>query len=227
VDESAVERTLIACEEALAGPGTPDLRALGFWRAVAAVKRRRELVGRYAMRIAAIDRQAFRRRVRLVFPVDLGVALVIGGLLVDLVFLAIALPADHPWRELLVLIGAAGLDVATHGLAHLAVGALVGIGFTDWFLDLPQPPGFKIDYASYLRTSPRSRAWMHAAGAIASKLMPFLVIPYAMAIETDTWAVVLLLVFGVIQIATDLLFSVKASDWKKFRREMKLARSSA
>ncbi len=226
MDESAVERTLAACEQALAGPGTPDLRALGFWRAVAAVKRRRELVDRYATRIATVDRQAFRRRVRLVFPVDLGIALVIGGLLVDLVFLAIALPADHPWRELLVLIGAAGLDVASHGLAHLAVGALVGIGFTDWFLDLPKPPGFKIDYASYLRASPPSRAWMHAAGAIASKLTPFLVIPYALAIDTEMWAVLILVAFGIVQIVTDLVFSVNGSDWKKFRREMKLARSS-
>ena len=86
-------------------------------------------------------------------------------------------------------------------------------------------PGFKIDYASYLRASPRHRAWMHAAGAIATKLTPFLIIPYALAIDTDTWAVLLLAALGVIQIVTDLLFSVKASDWKKFRREMRLARA--
>lgn len=226
MDEAAVERTLAACEQALAGAGAPDLRALGFWRAVAAVKRDRTLVDRYASRIAAIDRQVFRRRVRLVFPVDLGIVLVIGGLLVDLVFLAVALPADHPWREILVLVGAAGLDVATHGLAHLAVGALLGIGFSDWFVDLPKKPqpGFKIDYASYLRASPRQRAWMHAAGAIATKLTPFLVALYALAIDTQTWAVLILLALGVVQIVTDVLFSVKASDWKKFRREMRLAR---
>lgn len=226
MDESAVERTLIACEQALAGSGTLDLRALGFWRAVAAVKRRRDLVERYASRIAAIDRQSFRRRVRLVFPVDLGVVLVVGGLLVDLVFLAVAIGAVHPWREILVLVGAVGLDVATHGIAHLAVGALVGIGFTDWFVDLPRKPqpGFKIDYASYLRASPRQRAWMHAAGAIATKLTPFLVVPYAVAIGTEMWAVLVLLALGVVQIVTDVLFSVKASDWKKFRREMKIAR---
>jgi hypothetical protein len=226
VDESVLERTLVTCEQALAGAGTPDLRALGFWRAVAAVKRRRDLIDRHASRIAAIDRQAFRRRVRLVFPVDVGIALVVGGLLIDLVFLAVALGAAHPWREILVLVGTVGLIVATHGIAHLAVGALVGIGFTDWFVDLPKrpQPGFKIDYASYLRASPRQRAWMHAAGAIATKLTPFLVIPYAVAIGTETWAVLILLGIGIVQIVTDLLFSVRASDWKKFRREMRLAR---
>jgi hypothetical protein len=226
VDESAVERTLVACEQALAGSGAPDLRALGFWRAVAAIKRRRDLVDRYASRVAAIDRQAFRRRVRLVFPVDLGIVLLIGGLLIDFVFLALAIGAAHPWREILVLVGTVGLIVATHGLAHLAVGALVGIGFTDWFVDLPKrpQPGFKIDYASYLRAAPQQRAWMHAAGAIATKLAPFLVIPYALAIDTETWTVLILLAVGIVQIVTDLVFSVKASDWKKFRREMRLAR---
>jgi len=227
VDEVAIDRALAACEQQLQAGRTPDLRAIGFWRAVAAVKRRRDLVDRYASRIAAVDRQSFRRRVRLTFPVGVGIVLVVGGLLVDLVFLAVASGAQHPWREILVLVGAVGLDVATHGIAHLAVGALVGIDFSDWFIDLPKKPqpGFKIDYASYLRAAPRQRAWMHAAGAIATKLTPFLVIPYAMAIGTETWTVLLLLALGIIQIITDVLFSVKASDWKKFRREMKIARS--
>ena len=60
--------------------------------------------------------------------------------------------------------------------------------------------------------------------AIATKLTPFLVIPYALAIGTDTWAVLLVLALGLVQIVTDVLFSVKSSDWKKFRREMRLAR---
>jgi hypothetical protein len=39
--------------------------------------------------------------------------------------------------------------------------------------------------------------------------------------------VLVLLALGVIQIATDLLFSVKTSDWKKFRREMEFARRAS
>ena len=224
VDESQIERTLVACEQALAAAGKPDLRALGFWRAVAAVKRRGDLVERYASRIAAIDREAFRRRVRLVFPVTLGVIALDVALFGGLLLLAIAIGVPHPWRELLVLAATGALDVAVHGLAHLAVGTFGGIGFTDWFVSLPMPPGFKIDYASYLRAPPRQRAWMHAAGAIATKLVPFLVIPYAVAIGTDAWAVLAILALGVIQIVTDVLYSVRASDWKKFRREMLLAR---
>lgn len=226
MDETAVTRALAACEAELRAGRTPDLRVLGFWRAVAAVKRHAELVDRYATRIATIDRATFRRRVRITFPVALGVILLDLGLFGGLLLLGIATVVDHPWREVIVLVAAGALDVTTHGLAHLAVGSIVGIDFTDWFVDLPKrpQPGFKIDYASYLRASPRQRAWMHAAGAIATKLTPFLVIPYAAAIGTDTWAVLALLVLGVVQVPFDLLYSVRASDWKKFRREMRLAR---
>jgi hypothetical protein len=226
VDDAAIESALAACDRALAAGGIPDLRMLGFWRAVAAVKRRRDLVDRHGSRIAAIDRAVFRRRVRLAFPVSLGVVALDIGLFGGLLLLGAAIGIDHPWREILVLLATGALDVTTHGLAHLAVGTFLGIDFTDWFVDLPRrpQPGFKIDYASYLRASPRQRAWMHAAGAIATKLTPFLVIPYAVAIGTEAWAVLLLLALGVLQIVTDLLFSVRASDWKKFRREMRLAR---
>jgi len=226
VDEVAIDPALAACEHQLEAGRAPDLHALGFWHAVAAVKRRRELVDRYATRIAAIDRETFRRRVRLTFPIGVGIVLVVGGLVVDLVFLAIASGAPHHWRELLVLVGTGGLDIATHGPAHLVVGALVGIRFTDWFIDVAKlrPPGFKTDYASYLRASPRARAWMHAAGAIVTKLTPFLVVPYALAIDTDSWAVGLLLTLGFGQVVSDIVYSTKKSDWKKFRREMRLAR---
>jgi len=226
VNDAEIDRALGASERELNAGRVPDLRALGFWRAVAAVKRHPELVDRYATRIATIDRAVFRRRVRLVFPVALGVIALDLGLFGGLVLLGVATVVDHPWREVLVLLATGALEMTTHGLAHLAVGTLVGIDFTDWFADLPKrpQPGFKIDYASYLRASPRQRAWMHAAGAIATKLTPFLVVPYAVAIGTDTWAVLALLALGVVQILFDVLYSVRASDWKKFRREMRLAR---
>ena len=226
MNDAEIDRALAASERELEAGRVADLRTLGFWRAVAAVKRDPELVGRYATRIATIDRAVFRRRVRLVFPMVLGVIVLDLGLFGGLVLLGVATFVDHPWREILVLVAAGALDVTTHGLAHLAVGTLVGIDFTDWFVDLPKrpQPGFKTDYASYLRASPRRRAWMHAAGAIATKLTPFLVIPYAVAIGTETWALLVLLALGVVQIVSDLLYSVKASDWKKFLREMRLAR---
>lgn len=228
MDEREIDTTLAACERELATGRAPELRTLGFWRAVAAVKRDPGLVARFADRIARIDHAAFQRAVPLHFPAPLGVALLAGGAIGGVVLLAIAGALDHPLREIALLAGAGALDATTHGLAHFVVGSLVGIRFTDWFVDLPKKPqpGLKVDYASYLRTRPASRAWMHASGAIATKLTPFVIVPYALAIGAEGWTIALLLALGVIQIVTDVLFSVKASDWKKFRREIRLSQAS-
>lgn len=228
MNERGVEERLAAVERELAAHRAPDLTALGFWSAVAAVKRDPALVARYADRVGDIDRAAFRRAVRLRFPALVGVVLLVVGVVFGLVLLALAPQLAKPWLEVALIVGMGALDVATHGLAHVVVGTLAGIRFTDWFFDLPSKPqpGMKVDYASYLRAPARSRAWMHASGAIVTKIVPFAVLPVGLAIGADTWAIVLIAAFGLFQIASDVLFSVKASDWKKFRREMRLARSA-
>ena len=228
MDDQAIERILAACEAELDAGHKADLRALGFWRAVAAVKRRTERVDRFADRIAAIDREAFQQRVRLIAPIQVGVMLVFGGLFVDAWFLGAAAASEAPLREILVLVGGIGMLVATHGIAHFIVGTLVRIRFTDWFLDVPRrpQPGFKIDYATYLRASPRERALMHASGAIVSKIVPFAVAGYAHFIGADRWVVIVMLGIGVVSLFTDAIFSVRSSDWKRFRREMRYARSA-
>ena len=85
-------------------------------------------------------------------------------------------------------------------------------------------PGLKTDYATYLRVPARRRAWFHASGAIATKIAPFLVLAIAPLVDAPGWAVVAVLVLAIFQIVTDVLFSTKVSDWKKFRREMAFAR---
>jgi hypothetical protein len=82
-----------------------------------------------------------------------------------------------------------------------------------------------MDYGTYIRTGPTARAWMHASGAAATKLAPFAVLAFASAADAPGWAVAALVALGVFQIATDVLFSTKASDWKKVRRELAVARA--
>lgn len=241
MDAQEIDRILIEAERALEGGGKPDLKRLGFWKAVGAVKRDRALVDRYADRIGAIDRKSFERRVALRFPAALGVAfdvfqLALGIGLIGLV-LGAAAPleliyrppawATPPWRELIFLAGMGAILVASHTLTHWVFGTLAGIRFTHWFAVPPfkPQPGFKIDYASYLRTRAMSRAWMHASGAIVTKLVPFAAYPFALQAGLDPWAIWLILGIGVLQVATDALWSVKASDWKKFKREMRAARA--
>ena len=225
MDEREIDAALSRAERELAAGRSPDLRTIGFWRAVTAVKRRPELVERYAVRIARIDRGSFRRRVRLVLPANVGVGLLGLAAVFGVVALGIAASFDHPLRETGVLVGMGALLVATHDLAHFVTGAIWGMRFTDWFIAPPMPqPGLKLDYASYLRATAAQRAWMHASGAIVSKIVPFAVIPYALTVGCEAWCVGISLAVGIASILTDAVFSVRASDWKKFRREMRNAR---
>lgn len=128
----------------------------------------------------------------------------------------------------LFFMGFGAFLVSTHSLVHLVVGALVGIRFTHVFLGGPPPPrpGLKIDYASYLRVSPRSRAVMHASGAIVTKVIPFaFLVPLVWRYFGWNWVSWLLLVIGIAQILTDVFLSTKLSDWKKVRREWRAAAS--
>lgn len=225
MNRNQIEATLDACEEALAHDEKVDLRALGFWRAVAAVKRRPEWIDRYADRIGAIDREAFERAVQPVFTVPVGLTALalatIGGVLAA----AATFFVPRKWKAATLLTGAVALVGATHDLAHFVVGWLESMRFVGWFFDGPLrvQPGLKIDYATYLRTPPRERAWMHASGAIVTKIVPFALIGVGMAAGAPRWTRWLLAVVGMGQLVTDLLFSTQHGDWARFSREIRVA----
>ena len=223
--------------EAAVDSGDTDLRPLGFWRVVALIKRDDEVIDRHAEQVGRIDSKAFRARIRFRAPVGVGIALQLLGIGV-----AVGIVAFVVWnagagvdRALDVeLASGVGLPLAAfalaagiHTFAHYVVGRSVGIRFTDFFFAIPPPPlpGLKTDYGTYLRTGPVARAWMHASGAVATKLAPFAILAFAPAAKAPGWSVVILVVLGVFQIATDVLFSTKASDWKKVRRELAVARA--
>lgn len=224
--ESDIDSVLTTCEQKLAAGGSINLGAEGFWRTVGHVKRDPALVERYADRIGQIDRQAFEAWVLRSFPIRLGEALLWLGTVISLAIVAAGYYVDDPWNGLLLLAGTGGLLVTTHGLGHLIIGRLVGMRFTHWFIAgfaTPQP-GVKTDYASYLRTAARRRAWMHASGALTTKAMPFLMLGAAAGMEAPVWSWIGLIGIGVVTIITDITMSTKRSDWKKFNREMAIAR---
>ncbi len=222
-----IEAVLETCERRLEAGESIDLGGEGFWKAVGRVKRDPSLADRYADRIGEIDRRAFETWVFRSFPITFGETFLWLGTLAGLAIVAVAYYVDEPWNALLLIAGTLGMLVTTHGLGHLIVGRLVGIRFTRWFiagLSRPQP-GVKTDYATYLRVSPRKRAWMHASGALVTKAMPFLMLGAAWGMEAPSWAWIVLIGIGVLQIITDITMSTKQSDWMKFKREMAIARA--
>jgi hypothetical protein len=224
-------------EAAVAG-GDTDLGRQGFWRVVGVIKRDDELIERHADQVGRIDATAFRAQIRFRAPVWVGTSLQVVGIATGVAAVAFATwnahaPASE--RRLSVdLASGLGLPIAafawsagSHTLVHHAVGTFVGIGFTDFFFEVPPPPlpGLKIDYASYLRASPVSRAWMHASGALASKLAPVAALAFAPATRAPRWSVAAVAAFAAGQVLTDVLSSTKASDWKKVRRELAVAQA--
>jgi hypothetical protein len=234
--EEAFERI-----EASVDRGDADLRELGFWRLLSTVKAEPALAERWAEVAGRIDRKAFEARVRVRVPVWVGNLVLGGGVAVSssLAALALFLVGSSGGREarpvlagLALLAAAGGLSLTVHSPTHWLVGRLVGIRFTHYFVSwrpFPPRPGLKAEYASYLRSAPRRRALMHASGAIATKLAPFGVLAalgpfdgYRRLPDWSLWAVTLL---GVLQIVSDLAFSIRSSDWKKVRRELRVARN--
>jgi hypothetical protein len=198
------------------------LKGTGFWPAIAAVKRDRALIERYADRAGAIDRRAFERGVKLRVPLAAGLTGLIAMTVLGVVAICASSDVEPPaLAPIAFLVGFGALIVGTHSLAHWIVGRLLGIRFTHVFLGGPPPPrpGVKTDYATYLRASGAKRAGMHASGAVVTKIVPFALIPFAP--DGYPWLLWILLAVGVIQIVTDIFLSTKVSDWMKVRRELR------
>jgi len=217
--------------EAAVEGGDTDLRELGFWRLLAKVKADRALSEHWADAAGRIDRRAFEARIRLRVPVWVGNTLLVIGTIVGGVAVGLALGSTTSEVVAgIALVAAGGIwSVTWHDLAHWIVGRIVGIRFTSYYLAGPFPPrpGLKTDYATYLRTPPIARAWMHASGALATKLAPFVALAFWPLTNAPWWSAAALLALGIVQIVTDVTFSVRSSDWKKVRRERAVARQQA
>ena len=229
--ESPKDRAEIGAEldriEAAISAGNNDLSTLGFWKLVKQVKLDRRLVDEHAEQIGRIDTAAFRAGVKLRAPVWIGNALLMLGTAVGALAVGAAFVWQTPaWKGLALIAAGVIWSVSVHSPTHWLVGYMVGIRWTDCFLGGPPPPrpGLKSDYGTYLRADPDSRAWMHASGAIATKLAPFVALGFWPASNAPWWAAAVLAGLGVLQIATDIAFSTKSSDWKKFLREKAIAR---
>ena len=216
--------------EAAVDAGQTDLRALGFWRLLAKVKADPVLAHHWAEQAGRIDRKVFEARALVRVPVWLGNGVLLVGTLAGAVAVAIALTTEsRGLAGLALLFAALDWSATFHAPTHWLVGRMIGIRFVAYHLPklVPPFPGLKIDYATYLRVAPEARAWMHASGAIASKIAPFLALAFWPASDAPGWAAWAIAGYEVLIIGTDIFISTRTSDWKRFRREMRIARIQA
>ena len=206
--------------------GSTELADLGFWTIVASIKRDAVWVIELADQVGRIDRELFRARVRQRAPVWLGTATMILVILVGVAAIVLSGVWTGVAAGIALLVAGGAWSVGVHSPAHQVYAWFAGIGITDYFLGGPPPPrpGVKTEYASYLRADASRRAWFHASGALATKVAPFVAVALAPLTNAPGWAVIAMAAFGVLQIATDVVFSTRTSDWKKYRRERAIAR---
>jgi hypothetical protein len=227
VDPDETYQDAFARIEAAVDGGATDLGTLGFWALLRRIKPDPALSEHWAAEAGRIDAKAFERSVRWRFPVWLGNVVLLVATGVGAAATVVALRAEDDLVAGIALLAAAGIwSVSVHGLAHWAVGRTAGIRFASYFFrprQFPPRPGIKTDYATYLRADPSRRASMHAAGAIATKLSPFVALAFFPATDAPPWAAWLVLALGVGQIVTDVVFSRKTGDWSKVRRERAIA----
>jgi hypothetical protein len=211
--------------EAAVVAGSTDLSALGFWGVVASIKRDQVMVAELADQAGRIDQLVFRARVRIRAPIGVGTALLALVVIAGVVAIVLAGVWTGTLAGLALLAAGGAWALGIHSLTHQAFAWVVGIRCTGYFLGGPPPPrpGIKTDYAWYLRTDPARRAWFHASGAIATKLAPFVAVALAPLTNAPAWAVIAMAAYGVFQIVSDVVFSTRGSDWKKFLRERAVA----
>jgi len=202
------------------------LNGTGFWPVVARLRANSVLAVRYGERVADIDRRAFERAVRVRVRIGVGVPLLVAGTAAGVLGLVVAAGLGDVLQAIVFGIAFVLLVVSTHSLGHYVVGRLAGIRFTHAFVaGRPPEPGVKIDYASYLRATPRRRAAMHASGALVTKIVPFALVPMVFAVHAWPGLAWILIAFGAIGIFTDVAFSTKTSDWMRVKRELRAGRS--
>jgi hypothetical protein len=228
-DGESYQDTFARIESAV-DAGQTDLSGLGFWRLLRRVKAEPMLAEHWAGQGGRIDRKAFEARVRFRFPVWFGNLVLLIGVVFGAAAIVFGMRCDNPTVAGSAFVVAGGAwSLCVHDLAHWAVGRMAGISFLAYFVGGPFPPrpGLKIDYASYLRASPAARAWMHASGALATKIAPFVALGFCLAANGPAWAAWVLAAMGALEIASDILFSRTRSDWKRVARERALARAQA
>lgn len=206
-----------------------ELADMGYFRMIKEVKASPQLSNHWAEQLGTIERIRFERSHRIRLPVWFGNLVSLIGIGLGAAAAVVAVDADDPTVAGVALVASAGIwTVAVHAIAHWLVGRIEGIRFECYFVGGPLKvtPGVKTDYASYLRTPPGSRAVMHASGAIASKVAPFVSLAIGLVSgNPPSWSLWTVGAIGVAQILTDVFWSTKQSDWKKVRRERQVARA--
>lgn len=185
-----------------------------FWAIINRVKKDRINDDELLKQITSISQKRFREKVSFTLNVPVGNLLEIA---VTIATIVLAFQISYDW---MLYISAFILLTTLHPLSHYITGSLLGIRFTHYYLNGPAriEPTLKIDYFSYLKTSPERRALMHLSGVIGTVIAPLIAALLALDKGANSVAANLSLLF-LLLVVFELLTSTKTGDLMRARRE--------
>lgn len=185
-----------------------------FWDIINQVKRYKINDDELLKRIADISQKRFREKVSFTLSIPVGNLLEIA---LTIAALVLAFRVSSEW---ILYLSALLLMTTLHPLSHYITGSLIGIKFTYYYLNGPAriEPTLKIDYFSYLKTTPKRRALMHASGVIGTVIAPLIAALIALSKGVPSAAFNLFILF-LLLIIFELLTSTKIGDLMRAKRE--------
>ncbi len=143
-----------------------------------------------------------------------------GNLLESVITIAAVVMAFWISSNWMLYISAFVLMTTLHPLSHFITGSLIGIRFTHYYLNGPAriEPALRIDYFSYLKTSGKKRALMHASGVIGTVAAPLFAALIALNKGASSAVSYLFIIFFLL-IIFELLTSTRAGDLMRAKRE--------
>ncbi|MEM2883056.1 MAG: hypothetical protein QXY08_00560 [Nitrososphaerales archaeon] len=174
-----------------------------------------------------------KERKPLTYPLHLFNTLQIIGLILASELLITASTLTPPLSYILALLSWILYWFTPHGLAHYLVGKVLGIRFSHYFIGLSNlyrlkfiptqlklmllTLGIKTESKSLSAASPRAKATMYAAGAVASMALPFTTPIYLLYVGLFNEGVVFL-TLSILSAVFSIYFSFRAGDlWKATR----------
>jgi len=184
---------------------------LKFWKLVDEVKKNKELAGEFAGIIGKIDSKLFDSKIKRRLSYSAGTVVELFGALIGIVILIYAVKTQQRVAEsisaLLYLFSAIALMTALHPISHSIAGKIYGIKLNFYFLNGPLliEPTLKVDYESYIKAEPKSRAMFHLAGAINSTVTTLLVFVVSLAFNAPPLAKVISFLWFAFTVLSELI----------------------
>jgi len=184
MDEGRVSEIIEKVEKQISKGNFTSAKELGFWKVVSAAKKDNVIAEKYAQSIGKIDKRIFESKTGVKLDYKTGTLLELALTIIGFILLYLGSLSNDIMSTILYTASALILMTSLHPISHIIAGYPAGIGFHFYFLNGPLriEPTLKVDYATYIRASPRSRALFHLAGAINSVLITFLVLFVALLI---------------------------------------------